>query len=131
MRWPREIAASSHEGADERSHADVKSQRPDTPKLVSTAQCASIVAAWWPTSRRTRETAYKRQNHRAGKAGRFSAAPVVPAACIFLAGGPQASADAWPSLRPLHLARGMTTHHSGPISRGNANACLGCLRCEA
>ncbi|CCE03459.1 hypothetical protein BRAS3809_750004 [Bradyrhizobium sp. STM 3809] len=30
--------------------ADVKSQRPDTPKLVSPAQCASIVTAWWPTS---------------------------------------------------------------------------------
>ncbi|WP_035648589.1 hypothetical protein [Bradyrhizobium sp. ORS 285] len=41
--------------------ADVKSQRPDTPMLVSPAQCASIVAAWWPTSRRTRETAYKRE----------------------------------------------------------------------
>ncbi len=34
-------------------------------------------------ARRTRQTAYKREDHRAGKAGRFSAAPVVPAACIF------------------------------------------------
>ncbi|NPV21676.1 hypothetical protein [Bradyrhizobium aeschynomenes] len=60
-----------NEGADERSIADVKSQRPDTPKLVSTAQGASLVAAWWPTSRRTRETAYKREDHRAGNAGVF------------------------------------------------------------
>ncbi len=38
------------EDADERYLADVKSQRPDTPTLVSPAQCASMVAAWWPTS---------------------------------------------------------------------------------
>ncbi|CCD92233.1 hypothetical protein BRAO375_1930079 [Bradyrhizobium sp. ORS 375] len=51
MRWPREIAASlGNEGADERLLADVKSQRPDTPMLVSPARCASIVAPWWPTS---------------------------------------------------------------------------------
>ncbi len=55
--------------ADERLGADVKSQRPDTPKLVSTAQCASIVAAWWPTSRRTRATAYKRETVAQGRPG--------------------------------------------------------------
>jgi len=49
MRWPREIAASSHEGADERSLADVKSQRPDTPMLVSRAM-RKHCREWWPTS---------------------------------------------------------------------------------
>ncbi|CAL79243.1 hypothetical protein BRADO5571 [Bradyrhizobium sp. ORS 278] len=42
MRWPRKIAASSHEGADERSLADVKSQRPDTPMLVSSRDGARV-----------------------------------------------------------------------------------------
>ncbi|CCD87075.1 hypothetical protein BRAO285_220019 [Bradyrhizobium sp. ORS 285] len=65
----RDRSVLSNEGADERSVADVKSQRPDTPKLVFPVACASIVAAWWPTSRRTRETAYKREDHRAGNAG--------------------------------------------------------------
>ncbi|MDU6489355.1 MAG: hypothetical protein E6531_06785, partial [Bradyrhizobium sp.] len=40
--------------------ADVKSQRADTPMLVSSAMCESALSPWWPTRRRTRQTAYKR-----------------------------------------------------------------------
>ena len=56
------------EGADERSVADVKSQRPDTPMLVSRAD-AQASRNGGQKARRTRETAYKREAHRAGNAG--------------------------------------------------------------
>jgi hypothetical protein len=36
--------------ADERQLADVKSQRPDTPMLVSCAMRESALSLWWPTS---------------------------------------------------------------------------------
>ena len=49
-----------HGCADERLGVDVKSQRADTPMLVSSAMCESALSPWWPTRRRTRQTAYKR-----------------------------------------------------------------------
>ena len=44
MRWPRGFAAGSKEHADERILADVKSQRPDTPMLVSHAMRQSALS---------------------------------------------------------------------------------------
>ena len=49
------------EGADERSVADVKSQRPDTPMLVSRAD-AQASRNGGQKARRTRETVYKRED---------------------------------------------------------------------
>jgi len=50
--------------------ADVKSQGPDTPMLVSARDNAShCTGHGGQQARRTRETAYKREDHRAGKAG--------------------------------------------------------------
>ncbi|CCD92548.1 hypothetical protein BRAO375_2090002 [Bradyrhizobium sp. ORS 375] len=93
------------------------------PRCWCPAQCVSIVANGGQQARRTRQTAYKREDHRAGKAGRSPAAPVVPAACIFSAGGPQASADAWPSLRPLHKRVNELCKPRARIRRGNAASC--------
>ncbi len=119
MRWPREIAASSHEGADERSLADVKSQRPDTPKLVSSAMRASALSPWWPTSRCTRETAYKRSTHRAGNAG------VLGFACgtcrlHFFRRRAMGEAFTRHSLRPLHVKRDGLIETSGECRRETA-----------
>jgi hypothetical protein len=65
--------------ADERQRADVKSQGPDTPTLVSSAMRVSALSLTRRSfasrgyggqkARRTRETAYKRENRRAGNAG--------------------------------------------------------------
>ncbi|WP_172889719.1 hypothetical protein [Bradyrhizobium sp. ORS 285] len=61
-----------NEGVDERSLADVKSQRPDTPTLVSSRDGTDVLRGdGGQEARRTRETAYKREDHRAGNAGVF------------------------------------------------------------
>ena len=59
-RWPWFCRSVSLGCADERLGVDVKSQRADTPMLVSSAMCESALSPWWPTRRRTRQTAYKR-----------------------------------------------------------------------
>ena len=79
----REAAGSVLARGRTAGHADVKSQRPDTPTLVSSAtRSCALSRHGGQKARRTRETAYKRENRRAGNAG-CSAGPVVPAACIF------------------------------------------------
>ncbi len=45
----RDRSVFGNEGADERSVVDVKSQRPDTPMLVSRAM-RKRCREWWPTS---------------------------------------------------------------------------------
>ncbi|CCD85218.1 protein of unknown function [Bradyrhizobium sp. ORS 285] len=68
--------------------ADVKSQRPDTPKLVSPRNARQrVVAEWWPTSRRARETAYKREDTAQGMPDARLNLWYLPPAFLF-AGGP-------------------------------------------
>jgi len=58
--------------ADERHDVDVKSQRADTPMLVSSRDGADVPCGdGGQQARCTRQTAYKREDRRAGKAGRF------------------------------------------------------------
>src|SRR4051794_32578991 len=105
MRWPREIAASSHEGADERCLADVKSQGPDTPMLVSSRDGADVPRGdGGQQARRTRETAYKREDRRAGKAGVFG---TTCGTCRLHFFRRRAMGEAFTrhSLRPLHFLR--------------------------
>ncbi|CCE07896.1 hypothetical protein BRAS3843_2470032 [Bradyrhizobium sp. STM 3843] len=47
---------------------------------------------------------------------------MVPAACIFSAGGPQASVEAWPSLRPPSREGEPTAKLGRLVRRETANA---------
>ncbi|WP_284423840.1 MULTISPECIES: hypothetical protein, partial [unclassified Bradyrhizobium] len=81
----------------------VKSRGPDIPKLISThVEALGFAWGWWPTSpahQGEREAAVK--TSRAGRAGSYRLNLWYLPPAFFFAGGPQASAEAWPSLRPL------------------------------
>ncbi len=126
--------AGSREHADERSLADVKSQRPDTPMLVFRSRRRSRRRAdhGGQKARRTRETAYKRETAAQGMP-ECSAAPVVPAACTFLRRRAMGEAFTRHSLRPLDYGRGeliADLGHHVPRDRV-ATSCLRCLRRES
>ena len=108
MRWAQGIAAWPMVARTNGSLRTAKSCGPDTPTLVSSARRASALSRHGgQQARRTRETTYKpfQPLRRGGRA--FSARPVVPAACIFFAGGPRARpAPGLPCA--LHLIRGRT-----------------------
>ncbi len=128
------VRASSREHADERSLADVKSQRPDTPMLVLRSRGRSRRRAdhGGQKARRTRETAYKRETAAQGMP-ECSAAPVVPAASIFLRRRAMGEAFTRHSLRPLDYGRGeliADLGHHVPRDRV-ATSCLRCLRRES
>jgi hypothetical protein len=60
---------SALRGADERSVADVKSRGPGIPTLMPSSPGMMIRRVTVATSRHTGESAYKREDHRAGNAG--------------------------------------------------------------
>ncbi len=81
--------------------ADVKAYGPGAPMLAPSPR-VMIPPATVAKSRTPGRLRSKRENHRAGKAGRSRLHLWYLPPAFFLAGGPQASAGAWPSLRPLH-----------------------------
>ncbi len=81
--------------------ADVKAYGPGAPMLAPSPR-VMIPPATVAKSRTPGRVRSKRENHRAGKAGRSRLHLWYLPPAFFLAGGPQASAGAWPSLRPLH-----------------------------
>ncbi len=81
--------------------ADVKAYGPGAPMLAPSPR-VMIPPATVAKSRTPGRVRSKRESHRAGKAGRSRLHLWYLPPAFFLAGGPQASAGAWPSLRPLH-----------------------------
>jgi len=96
----RDVAQWALVLADERHGADGQvawSWHPDADAKLA------VMIRWWrgQESPVPGESAKQPLKPSRGEGRVVPAVPVVPAACIFFAGGPQASAEAWPSLRPL------------------------------